>query len=144
MPFFMQLLSISACVPRSLSHLPQPPLLCSTAQPHRLNHNLTTSYSVVGLPLRPLAPRLPERPLVGRRWINELFLWLYNLSDWCVITSDMPPDNSNASTCASEIELKALTSEANCEGCDDNQIGAEERNKYSLLQPRPLLLLVFC
>ena len=56
----------------------------------------------------------------------------------------MPSDNGNTSSCTSEIELKSLTSEANCEGCDDNHIGEEARGKYSLLQPRPLLPLAFC
>ena len=55
----------------------------------------------------------------------------------------MPPDNGNTSACTSEIELKSLTSEANCEGCDENQVEEEARNKYSLLQPR-LLPLAFC
>lgn len=59
----------------------------------------------------------------------------------------MPPTKvilATCSVCTSEIELKSLTSEANCEGCDENQVEEEARNKYSLLQPRPLFSLAFC
>ena len=83
--------------------------------------------------------------LVGRRWINELFLRgsTICLLIWHCRHAPRQRQYILASACTSEIELKSLTSEANCEGCDENQVEEEARNKYSLLQPR-LLPLAFC